>query len=64
MYRLSARQILLIALISGLFAAGGVAIVDRVIHRFEPSQAALSETPPAGIADPTTASDEQNNIEV
>ena len=29
MYRLSARQILLIALISGLFAAGGVVIFER-----------------------------------
>lgn len=64
MYRLSARQILLIALISGLFAAGVVAVVDRVSNRFEPSQAALSEAPPPGITDPATATDEQNNIEV
>jgi putative serine protease PepD len=64
MYRLSARQILLIALISGLFAAGGMVIFDRLSQRFEPSQAAFSETPPAGIADPSTVTDEQNNIEV
>ncbi len=64
MYRLSARQILLIALISGLFAAGAVVVVDRISNRFEPSEAALSETPPAGITDPTQATDEQNNIEV
>ena len=64
MYRLSARQILLIALISGLFAAGGVVIFDRFSKRDEPSQAALSEAPPAGIADPSTVTDEQNNIEV
>lgn len=64
MYRLSARQILLIALISGLFAAGVVAVVDRVSNRFEASHAALSEAPPAGITDPASASDEQNNIEV
>lgn len=64
MYRLSARQILLIALISGLFAAGGVVLFDRFSQRDEPSQAALSEAPPAGIADPSTVSDEQNNIEV
>jgi putative serine protease PepD len=64
MYRLSARQILLIALISALFAAGMVFGVDRLMNRFEPSQAALSETPPAGITDPSTATDEQNNIEV
>lgn len=64
MYRLSARQILLIALISGLFAAGMVVVVDRVSKRYEPSQAAFSETAPAGIADPATVTDEQNNIEV
>jgi S1-C subfamily serine protease len=64
MYRLSARQILLIALISGLFAAGGVVIFDLVSKRFQPSEAAFTETPPAGIADPSTVTDEQNNIEV
>jgi len=64
MYRLSARQILLIALISGLFAAGVVVFIDRIYNRFQPSGAAFSEVLPAGITDPTTASDEQNNIEV
>lgn len=64
MYKLSARQILLIALISAFFAAGAVAIVDRVYNRFQPSQAAFTETPPAGITDPATSTDEQNNIEV
>jgi putative serine protease PepD len=64
MYRLSTRQILLIALISALFAAGIVTIVDRFNNRIQSSEAAFSETAPAGITDPTTASDEQNNIEV
>lgn len=64
MYRLSARQILLIALISGLFAAGSVVLVDRISKRYEPSEAAFTEAPPAGIADPSTVTDEQNNIEV
>jgi S1-C subfamily serine protease len=64
MYRLSARQILLIALISGLFAAGVVVIVDRINNRFQPSEAAYSEKPPSGITDPAVATDEQNNIEV
>jgi len=64
MYKLSARQILLIALISGLFAAGVVVFVDRIYSRLQPSGAAFSEALPAGITDPTTASDEQNNIEV
>ena len=64
MYKLSARQILLIALISAFFASGVVVIVDRVSNRFQPSQAAFTETPPAGISDPATSTDEQNNIEV
>jgi putative serine protease PepD len=64
MYRLSARQILLIALISGIFAAGAVVILDRINNRLQPSQAAFTETPPAGISDPATSTDEQNNIEV
>ncbi len=64
MYRVSARQILLIALISGIFAAGAVVILDRINNRFQPSQAAFSEAPPAGISDPATSTDERNNIEV
>ena len=64
MYKLSARQILLIALISALFAAGAVAIVDRISNRFQPSGIAFTDKPPAGITDPANASDEQNNIEV
>ncbi|HTG88327.1 MAG TPA: trypsin-like peptidase domain-containing protein [Pyrinomonadaceae bacterium] len=64
MYRLSARQILLIALISGLFAAGSVVLFDRISKRFEPSQAAFTENAPSGISDPSTVTDEQNNIEV
>lgn len=64
MYRLSARQILLIALISGLFAAGVVVFVDRIYNRFQPSSAAFTEAPPAGITDPANSTDEQNNIEV
>jgi S1-C subfamily serine protease len=64
MYRLSARQILLIALISGIFAAGMVAVVDRISNRFQPATAAFTEAPPAGISDPAVATEEQNNIEV
>ncbi len=64
MYKLSARQILLLALISALFAAGAVAIFDRLSNRFQPSGAAFSETPLKGITDPSVATDEQNNIEV
>ena len=64
MYRLSARQILIIALVSGIIAAAGVALLDRLSNRFQPAGSAFSETAPGGIADPATVTDEQNNIEV
>jgi S1-C subfamily serine protease len=64
MYRLTARQILIIALVSGLFAAGIVAVMDRVSNRFQPAGSAFSEKSPGGITDPTEATDEQNNIEI
>jgi S1-C subfamily serine protease len=64
MYRLSARQILLIALVSGLFAAGGVLAFQQAARHFQPNSSAFSITPPANITDPSLATDEQNNIEV
>ncbi|HEY0405337.1 MAG TPA: trypsin-like peptidase domain-containing protein [Pyrinomonadaceae bacterium] len=64
MYKLSARQILVIALMSALFAAGTVACIDRFGSRLQPSSSAFTETPAAGITDPSLATDEQNNIEV
>jgi len=64
MYKLSARQILIIALISGLFAAAGVAVVDRLSNRLQPARAAFNENTPAGVSDPATATDENNNIEI
>src|SRR5712691_10597392 len=64
MYKLTARQILIIALVSGLFAAGIVAVMDRLSNRFQPAGSAYSEKSPAGITDPTEATDEQNNIKI
>jgi putative serine protease PepD len=64
MYKLSARQILTVALLSAVFAAGAIALVDRVGNRFQPSGSAFSEATPAGISNPATATDEQNNIEI
>jgi putative serine protease PepD len=64
MYRISARQILVIALASAIFAAGSVALLDRISGRLQPAGAAFSENPPAGITDPAIAPDEQNNIEI
>ncbi|MCA1594356.1 MAG: trypsin-like peptidase domain-containing protein [Acidobacteria bacterium] len=69
MYKLSARQILCIALLSSVFAAGTVACLDRFGSGLQPSGSASSETDAplvkiAGITDPSVATDEQNNIEV
>jgi S1-C subfamily serine protease len=65
MYRISARQILIIALFSAACAAAAVAIYDRYGSRISPSGGAnFSEKAPAGITDPSVASDERNNIEV
>jgi putative serine protease PepD len=64
MYKLTARQILIIALVSGLFAAGAVAVVDRLASHFQPSGSAFTENAPAGITDPSATTDEQNNIEI
>ena len=63
MYRLSGRQILVIALGSALFAAVAVAGFQQISGHFQPfGSAAIS--PPANISDPSLATDEQNNIEV
>src|SRR2546421_3639880 len=64
MYKLSARQILIIAVISGLFAATAVAVLDRISSRLQPSGAAFSDKVPAGVTDPSMATDENNNIEI
>jgi S1-C subfamily serine protease len=64
MYRLSARQILVVALVSGLFAAGAIAVVDRFANRLQPAGSAFIENAPPGLTSPAVASDEQNNIEI
>ncbi len=64
MYKITARQILVIALISGLVAAATVALVNRLSNRLEPAGSAFTEKSPAGITEPGLATDEQNNIEI
>jgi S1-C subfamily serine protease len=63
MYRLSGRQILVIALGSALFAAAAVAGIQKLSDLWQPFGSA-SISPPANITDPSLATDEQNNIEV
>lgn len=64
MYKISARHILVIALVSGLVAALGVLAFDRLSNRWQPQGVAFTESAPAGIVDPSLATDEQNNIQV
>ena len=64
MYRLSARQIMIIALVSGLCAAVAVLGFQATARFLQPHSAAFSIASPANITDPSMATDEQNNIEV
>jgi len=58
MYRVSAKQLVSVALFSALLAGVIVACAQRALDR----RAAPLE--PVAIADPTVATDEQNNIEI
>ncbi|HEV7890749.1 MAG TPA: trypsin-like peptidase domain-containing protein [Pyrinomonadaceae bacterium] len=70
MYRMSARQIIAVAFLSAVFAAVSVACFDRWGARLQQPAAAFNPDDPAatatiaGVADPSVATDEQNNIEV
>jgi S1-C subfamily serine protease len=64
MYRLSARQILGIALLSAIFAAGSVLVFNSLTRHLEPNSWAFTEAMPPNITDPGLATDEQNNVEV
>lgn len=63
MYRLSGRQILVIALGSALFAAAAVTGFQQLSGHFQPFGSASIATP-TSVTDPSLATDEQNNIEV
>lgn len=63
MYRISARQILVIAFISALFSAAAVSLVQLLSDRFNPSGSAFTESAPPVITN-VAAPDELNNIEV
>lgn len=58
MYKVSAKQLVSVALFSALLAGVIVACAQRILeHRSVPVE-------PIAIADPTVATDEQNNIEI
>jgi len=64
MYRITGRQILVIALGSALFASVAVLGFQQLSQRFYPSSSALTVSGPDAISDPAAVTDEQNNIEV
>jgi len=64
MYRITARQILLIAFASAVLAAGTVLGFQQLSNHFQPFGSALSLSATSNITDPAVATDEQNNIEV
>ena len=66
-YQMSARQILLLAFASALIAVGATALIFNLSRFWNTDAGAavtLAEDAPAKIADPSTVSDEENNIEV
>ena len=63
MYKVTARQILVIAFASALLAATTVLGVQQLSGHFQPFSSAAS-APVAGVPDPSLATDEQNNIDV
>jgi S1-C subfamily serine protease len=67
-YQLSVRQIFLIALLSAGMAIAGVLGFNYFSTRLQPTtkaeEAGFATTPLQGISDPSSVSDEQNNIEV
>ena len=64
MYKLTARQILVIAFASALFAAVTVLGVQQLSGHFQSLSSAALVSPASSIADPSLATDEQNNIDV
>jgi len=66
-YQLSARQLLALALASALIAVGATALLYWVGSYWQSNgnlQKAFAESAPAGVADPSTVTDEENSIEV
>ena len=64
MYRVTARQIVVIALASAVFASAAVLGVQKLSDKLNPFSSAISVSSPSAITDPAAATDEQNNIEV
>ena len=65
MYRVSGKQLVMLGLCSALLAGIIVALAQRAIERRAVGESIIeSGIEPVAIADPTVATDEQNNIEI
>jgi S1-C subfamily serine protease len=65
MYRVSGKQLVAIAMISALFAVAVLVLAQRLFERTtRPPGTFGAGIEPVAIADPTVATDEQNNIEI
>lgn len=66
MYRVSGKQLVAIAMLSALFAALIIVFTQRAFDHSGKNPAALlgAGLEPIAIADPTVATDEQNNIDI
>src|SRR5215216_7476238 len=64
MYRVSGKQLASLALCSALLAGIIVAFAQRAFENRAASVASVASVEPVAIADPTVASEEQNNIEI
>src|SRR5512138_354565 len=65
MYRISGKQLVGLAMITALIAVAAVIIAQRAFDRSSRSPATFGAgLEPVVIADPTVATDEQNNIDI
>jgi S1-C subfamily serine protease len=64
MYRLTARQIMVMVFASAVLAAVTVLGVQQLSNRLQPFGSAAPALPTASVGDPALATDEQNNIDV
>jgi S1-C subfamily serine protease len=64
MYRVSGKQLAMLALCSALLASIIVAFAQRAFKNRATTEAIVASVEPVAIADPTVASEEQNNIEI
>jgi S1-C subfamily serine protease len=63
MYKVSARQLVLIAVVSAVLTAGAFVIIQRAMGPRD-INTLMNTVEPVAIADPTVATDEQNNVEI